>query len=544
MTATPATPATPAAPPPPARHAAEGSIGFSHLMAYPYSLLEPAREDAARDDGEPLIARFRPLWASLDPSEASDSGSRVAHALLGSSAVDEHQPSAARDLLCSSLMQPHAAFAPQAYLVAPSTLLLAAEVMDKHQSDAQRRNLMVAVRGRAEAALRGLPPSAREPPVAVFRFKQATFQPLLKAGASVQSDAMIEVRAGDEACEIKISITSFTGSRKILSVLAERDAASKLAPSRLFDTVHLASTALATRRADLLPTLPTQLPFRMQLRVAEFWRDRMRAQSLVAACQPSTNLSKRPLCFDSVQLVCAEADQSLKRVVLRGTLHATSSTCLCAAHGLPPTLAQRSLSSKTTMSIAMCGQRLRKFSSDMEFGECPQHRGQTPRVRGIDDVCCHNTTCEVGCAHAVGRGEYKPGVSLRGIAIDGHALRHAQLLVAHALRARDALAPVLGKRERDDVAAECEVQCQRLDKSVRKLPRVTEDLPEQELEKRDAHATACLRDGSLKRVWKKSERRAVLVKPNKKTGGLSAPKSLDLELAALHEWMFPKIQKK
>ena len=289
----------------------------------------------------------------------------------------------------------------------------------------------------------------------------------------------------------------------------------------------------------------------MQRRFAEFWNNDLRASALAVACQPADSASDRALCFANVSLSTSTDKSGIQRAVLRGVLHESATSCICALHNMQPIHKRfpgnTFTGSSVTMSMSMCGKRLQKEAPNMPHATCPLHQSATPVVPGVPDICCHGTYCEVSCGHFTSNKQFKPGAHIRSIPLDDVNLLHAQLLLASSIRCSNSLTPMLGKRKPDEIAMECKAHAERLIYQLETIKRVKLCRPvkytDEELAEMDKTTTALLRSGKAGQHYVKSKRQTVLVTHNAKTGGLSSLGPQYENLKQYHKWMFPRIER-
>lgn len=495
----------------------------SRFLAYPYQYIEPSGENAKRNDGEKLLQRLRSFWNVCDAS--------MPNWILGSLAAKQENVS----IVSTSLMDPSSPLKPKCRLVAPTT-------QSVHHSDLeplseQQRESLVAIRGSGNLAVRKVSRQDLPKPIILIRFEKDQFKSKMDG---LTQDAIVELVMESETC-VNVSLVSFAGSRKCMSVESNE----KETFLDLFDANYIQ----AVREVHLLPKHPNQLPFGIQLRVAEFWNREMRASSLVAASNPLVDaaLVGSAACFTSVCITRAGKDAVNERAVLSATLHESSSSCLCTAHGLRPVEKrfpeETFTGSSVTMTISMCGRPVDKFAPNDPHGICPLHGNQTPRIQSIPGLCCYDTRLEVSCQHFTRERECKRGVCLRSITPDPANLLHAQTLVAASIRSMETVAPMIGKRRRCDIALECNRQCDRLDIGLESVKRKRESrskqYTDQELDAMDQTTADLLKKGKTFQRYVKTKRQTVLIKPNSKTGGVSFLGKEYEKLFEYHKWMFP-----
>lgn len=503
----------------------QGGVTFCKFVSYPHDFVEPLNDNKERNDGEPLLARLRTLWCLFDePSPSRRGVDAISMAILD--AHDVQDPAVLN--IVNSLTNPDAESKPILRLIAPATIMRHYNMTESELSKEEQERT-VAIRGSADRAILHVPVDELPRPMIIIRFNDETQAPATSA----------EVEIVLEGSNIKVKVVSFTGSKRTFTLC--RGDMPEGYPASLFSGAHI-------ERFDqehLLPKCPSQVPFRVQQRFAEFWNNDLRAAPLVVACQPTSNRSNRILCFSSVSIFSRNARPTSK-MALSGTLHESSGRCICAAHGLGTS---SSSPSKVNMSIAMCGRPLHKMDPSMTYGVCSLHSSKGV-VDGIPDVCCYETMCDVSCDHCTSEREYKQGLSIRSIPLDEVNLLHAQILVASAIRSTNAIAPMLEKRGKDDkrdlheIAKECKYHSSRLDHSLESVKRLkrgrANKVSKSELTSMDETTAKLLREGKTFQRFVKSKRKTILVNPNPKTDGWSSVGTGYQSLDHFHKWQFPQ----
>lgn len=496
---------------------------FSRLVAYPYEFVEPFGESVSRDDADALLPRLRILWDMLGDSTSSGI-EKISKSITGSLYGNVNL----LRVVYNSLMEKDFASKPTCRLIAPMT-----KSMDYRDLDALANNKMrettISIRGSSSQTIMDYPLDMLPRPVIIMKFDMNKF----KLVDGIKRNAEVEISRE------RITVVSFNGCKKQFTLDTIDDA--------VFATLFAREDIQYPRDMCLLPRAPNQVTFKMQHRFSEFWNYDLRAAPLVMACQPTDSASQRALCFTSVTLGTAKDEHGTDRVTLRGVLHQSASLCICPVHNMQP-IHQRFpgktfTGSNVTMTISMCGKRLKRVAANLDCASCPLH-GAGDFVPSVPDLCCHGTFCEVSCAHFTSQRECKQGVSIRSIPLDDVNLLHAQLLVASAIRCSKSIGPILGKRNPEEIAKECDYHSDRLDHRLESIKRLKLCRPikytEEELNKMDKTSTDLLRAGKTAQNWVKSKRQTVLVTPNAKTGGLSSIGVEHEDLKHYHKWLFPR----
>lgn len=504
------------------------------MLAYPERFVDPGRSVRDRDDGEVMLSRLRTCWNCLEENAQQKTSLSISKCILGSLASKPEYVL----LVKESLMKPNACLKPRVCLFAPSTIYIPTRVMDLHQTNEERERYMVAIKGSTESAVLKTAPNLLPKPMVLLYFNMDRFKSRVP---EMRQNCTVEIyRSLDESTNrsvITVDVCSFMGSKKQFVIKTPDETTL----DHIFDSKFLRDS----NEHAILPSLPCHVPFQMQERFALFWKERMRANVLVAACQPPTDTSERTLCFSSIILKETGVQLGAKRVALIGTLHNSSSECICASHRLKPMQErfphQKFTGSSVSFKISMCGNQLYKASADMAHATCQSCKQATPCIPSIPDICCSETSIEVCCGHYSVKKEFKPGLSIRSIPMDDDTLLHAQTILAAAIRCSESVSPMIGKRPLEDIAVECELQSNKLNNALEGLEEPKKrKLDESSMVKLDRKALKYLRASNVKQVWKRSQRQNVLAKVDPESGCTSALKEEDAGLNDHHKWMFAK----
>jgi len=206
---------------------------------------------------------------------------------------------------------------------------------------------------------------------------------------------------------ITISIYSTSGTRKNLkahglpTVLVDKLFAK-------FDDLLPSTLGVPRRRNDL--------PDYLKIALAEFLEKRMRLQVLCTASAPAP--SSRPVCLDKSYV--RNVDLTKKNLLSVGaTLHPSSSSCICGAHGMRfPTW-----KGGIEIKVETCGRPLQR---DGNHVRCPCHdRALDDRGNSrfnIEGMCTEGTCVSVSCWHR------NKSVSKRGAFVDSLQMTDADRL--------------------------------------------------------------------------------------------------------------------
>ena len=148
-----------------------------------------------------------------------------------------------------------------------------------------------------------------------------------------------------------------------------------------------------------VPSAEGELPEHLQLQLAAFAQQRLRAHVLTSAAGPQTAM--RPLTFENMRLTWKKTGTGgAKRpgMCIRAYLHQSSVTCFCGAHLLPPPERRYGNvrftgKSYACMTIEMYGECV---SNDMG---CPTHSAKCRATAVANGVCCNNVSVSFACTH-------------------------------------------------------------------------------------------------------------------------------------------------
>jgi len=436
-----------------------------------------------------------------------------------------------RKCITTSLLDAEASIKPIVRLVAPSTGLVSPETMDNEMTP-QERASTVPIKGDRRCAVLNWPVELRPTPKIVIVFSKDNFC------RRAQQDAEVELTRNNDL--IHMIVTPFCGTQKHIKI--------KTQDIRIVDKLFATKDDFIDRDSrELLPMNPGDLPASIQVKVAEFWTTVLRAHVLTSACQPCNHTSKRFVSFSRVTISRIGREASTKRLVLKGTLHPSSAECICSLHGVKPLEAHsgkhRFVGSQVEFKISMCGHKLVRPSRDSKFGICPLHQSATPNVSTIPHLCCHNTTCEVSCAHFTNLREFKPGCCIRNIPLDNHGVLYAQTLIAGALDCSEEAVSIARKRKVEEVRDVCALHLQKLDVQLEMVSRLKKHRTssyddEAEMKRMDQKAEKMLRERKVRQWRRVSTKQVILVEPKQDGKGVTPLTKPDSELNDHHLWMF------
>lgn len=356
---------------------------LSESLAYKLDQIDPSL-DATRDEAD---VRMGPLRAMLrcasktfeglcEPSSENSIG-----AILSAKRTAELGSETLGMLLDSSAPKK-----PRVCLIASSNKVICIDEAD--ELDELQRSKCVAVQSTDKLAMPVLP-DYREPPHVLVT--------LPKEHVGGMRDAKIDVsRLGDR--EVCINTISAIGMRKKLNV--------NNLPQPVVDNLFAPPQNLVPKSSGV-PRRKGDLPDYIKLAVAEFLERRVRLQVLCTASTPSP--VTRPVVLDKAYI--KEPDIEKKNSLsINATLHNSSSSCICGAHGLR-------FDSKgfVVIKIETCGRLLQNVG---DYVRCPCHEralDESGNSRfNIDGICTEGTSISVTCFHKAG------SVCKKGVCIDSH----------------------------------------------------------------------------------------------------------------------------
>tara|TARA_B110001450_G_scaffold244088_1_gene255887 strand:+ start:14474 stop:16012 length:1539 start_codon:yes stop_codon:yes gene_type:complete len=343
------------------------------------------RSLAAESEGEERMKRVRPIIHLVGKLDGRPHLGKP-HALdsIGS-LLNPSNPESYRRAIMES---PTSAQTVKVWLVKPLYELLTTEQADA--LPALMRAQCVAVRGSSHVARR----------LASDERYQAKVRIEFEDRASV---VIRRPQPVDSPLDIEIECTEVgNGTVKVLRGVLEESARNVV--TRLFeDRWQLAPSEM---QLPLRPKAVTttmrgfwELPVWLGEHFCTVFQDLYRMTALIKAACPAD--VTRPLQADAVRLFRqhdATRDRPPLRVLVRGTLHATSQLCVCAAH-LPERLQRgKGAPRRVDFEMEFCGLPL-----DAN-GVCPVHRVAPRVVSSVGvRVCTHNLKARVACRHQDGQ---------------------------------------------------------------------------------------------------------------------------------------------
>ena len=514
------------------------------LLSYELSELDHGMDETC-NYGEPVLELWRKLLVSsketpgmqefLDPS----SDRSMAKRLCGK----DFRTNADADTLhgiIESVLEPESKHKPHATLLRPTKLVLGTEEADK--LTAEGRLVCIAVKNTPKFVALNKAPRTPNEGYAVLTWE------IPRSSGGKWRARLVAMRVGPG--RVRFTIHPFVG--KPVDCYAA-DVEHSVVDRRLLpDQLQAPPPKEAQARATTAVPCLGSLPFALQLQLAGFAQDRLRAHVLVAAAGPAT--TNRPMVFDKFCIGWVALKPDRPRVLrIRALLHPSSATCFCRAHMLRQPEhcgGDTRFTGRVTasMTIEMCGACI-----DPEMG-CPVHSGggedSCRRARFAPGVCCTNLTVRFSCAHQTqGQGtppamgmKHQVSVRTQMPRVDWEEL---SMLVAAAAQYHRAAEPLHAKAASADPAEATHAQralCERVDDTVAALDEHIAQfdlyaLPERrhsdaDLARLDAKALRLLRGGGV--AVQTPPKTIKLVRP----GGL-ALQSAERKLVETHAWLFP-----
>ena len=361
---------------------------FSHhlssSLAYSIQCIDPNLDDA-RDEGEarliPLRAVLRLVAKQLRRAELVDMDSDQSFGSMLS--FNCSNAATGQTILCSLLNQ-HSTAKPKICLVSAQSRLLTP--LEADELDEKVRLTCVPISNSDDVAL---PVESTAAPSRVL----VTFPEALCGG--VREAKMDIARVAPDS--VAITTLSASGIRKFIKAV-------ELAPIVL-DKLFSRSNAALTRGSLSIPRHKYELPSFLKLALVSFFEQRLRLQVLCTAstAAPST----RPVSIDRVRMV--RLDKTKKSwLSVNATLHPSSSSCICSAHGL-----RNPLKGRVAVRVETCGRALERFGNNFR---CPCHENAVDDKGSArfseEGFCTEATTITATCWHQDQNKSFKRGVCI------------------------------------------------------------------------------------------------------------------------------------
>tara|TARA_B100000575_G_C23132254_1_gene656977 strand:- start:218 stop:2992 length:2775 start_codon:yes stop_codon:yes gene_type:complete len=382
----------------------------------------------------------------------------------------------------------------------------------------------IPVKNQDVVVLPGKEPVTVQPVLVAVTWAKNTFP------ASRYSPRMVLKRTGDTS--LSIVFHNISGAHCELNVTdLPQDA-----------LTHLFEKTTESPSPILIPEIPAPntVPERLQMNLAAFFQNRMRASVLVSSTAPEG--VSRPLCFDSMKLQRVVKGATIG-MCIRATLHPTSTRCLCAAHNLDPInmrfpKLRFSGRSYVVLTIRMCG---RQLNGD---DECDLHRNHTVRNKFSPGVCCAQCKADFNCYHDAAMGDETKSVNgiWINVPLEGTSAAWKELtMILAAISNYERLShDFRGEPARVALAVNTAVnnleeQIQRFEQDALIKGSGSKSRPKRAIEQLDAIALRMLCDGGIVQAKRKPEadtRRLVRADQRELD-------KLQKEVVSSHWWLFP-----
>lgn len=355
-------------------------------LAYRLEQIDPGL-DAARDEGE---ARLVPVRALLRCAAKSCAGllDPACESSVGAMLSRGQAAEALRVLLEAGCAQ-----RPRACLILGGKRLVGVDEAD--ELDEASRASCVAVQASDRVAM-PVAPQDREPPRVLLTFRKDA----LGGAREAKLDAAL---TGEH--EVTLNTISTTGVRRRVVV---RDL-----PKPLLDKLFARSEAAEGGRTAALRR--NEVPEYLKGALVDFLERRVRLQALCTAAVPGP--ATRPVVLDRVYTRSSNADKR-NQLSIGASLHPSSSSCVCGAHGL-----RFDWAGCVEVRVETCGRKLERHG---ECTRCPCHEralDESGNSRfNIEGICTEGTTVSVACFHRQGK------VCKRGVCVDCVRLTDADRL--------------------------------------------------------------------------------------------------------------------
>ncbi len=503
------------------------------LIAHPLSAID-SNCDELRSEGEHRLRLLRPVLrsatAQADLKDLCNIESKDSFpALLGPTSVpftaaDRDQYMQTLEQIKDSVLSTTSDHKPCVARVENTTCILSTEEADK--LSLIDRCACIPVQGMEAVVHPGQAPSKKQPISVTVTWSKKTF------ACSRASPRMI-LTAESDTC-VSMTIVSCSGAHKVVKL-------AKLPPvlvTRLFEeNTNVDSPSLAP---DLPPT--NTVPERLQMNLAAFFQNRMRASVLISAAAPDG--VSRPLCFDSMRFANVNTPKFMGfRITAK--VHPTAARCLCRAHNLDDIKmrcrgVRFSGESHVQLTMQMCGRAIGD-------NDCELHRNSTVRNKFAPGVCCAQCTADFHCYHSASTDTERKNMEGIWIPVPLQGLAYQELtMILAAVANYDRLSHDF-RAEPARVALALNTAVNGLDEQIARfeqealLPANGQNNPvhskrPRPIEQMDGIALRMLQDGGIvqaKRGKDSSLRRLV-------RSDQSELDKVQKEAASSHHWLFPR----
>ena len=380
---------------------------LSTSIAHPLDTIDPFL-DASRDDGEARMTALRSALRLFARSvESTTLLTRESDSSIGALIASKRGAGLGAQVL-DSIMSSSAVEKATACLVCPTTKVVSAEEADGLPEELRMKCIPISG---CDTLATPTDEPASSPHVVLTIPKEV-------CGGARDGKMDVERNRVDT---IKISIVSSSGARKVMH--------SGIIPTapldRLFDRSISKGHVGPTRKS----MCKYELPDYIKLGIVDFLERRIRLQVLCTASVPAP--TTRPVALDGAHLkqlgLGADFDKKQKNwLQVCATLHPSSSSCLCGAHGL-----RFEWKGSVEVKMETCGRPLQETPDGAK--RCPCHVNALDDKGNsrfsIDGYCTEDTTLSVTCFHRQDRF-VKRGVSIEPKLSDADRLELSTLLMA------------------------------------------------------------------------------------------------------------------
>lgn len=414
----------------------------------------------------------------------------------------------------------------KACLISPTHDILTPQEADQLPDD--EREECIAIRGEPNVARKRVSEEGVRPQV-ILTVPSTVYGGLRDAKMNVEPISKSEVR---------VSIVSASGARKYMN----SGQLPEVLVARLFATdTNTPKIKSGPRRVNVLTNVT-------QSAISDFLK-RKRLHVLCTAAEPAPIV--RPLVLENAYLRPFKRT-STSWASLRVVLHASSSSCVCPAHGL-----RIDGKSRVEINIETCGRDLEKTLGGKM--RCPCHRdaldAEGNSKNNMEGMCTENTTINLRCLHTHGEGTRATvGARLDNILLDHSERMELTTIITNALdfeaRTRDLFnakgfatnqpeidrhANEVGNKLRDALdQIELERQCKLLEEEPGEPP--VRDMPQ-----RDETAVKLMRGGGVRlRIQKKGIRKGRHLLERKSYTNEMPLCSCEAKVASTHGHLFRK----
>jgi len=219
-------------------------------------------------------------------------------------------------------------------------------------------------------------------------------------------DAKMDIERVNATC-VKVGIVSSSGTRRYIT----SGEIPSILIQRFFET-----TAAVQSTPCFGPKRSNEITSTAKLAIVDFLERKVRLQVLCTASMPAP--VSRPVVLDRVSLR-QFSEKHASWASVRATLHPSSSSCICGAHGL-----RFDWEGKVEVNIETCGRPLETDADGK--ASCPCHHAAVDDLGNarfsLHGVCTEGTKVTVTCFHRNG------SACKRGVVIDDVVLNDAERL--------------------------------------------------------------------------------------------------------------------